>query len=135
MDKKKMNKIFKIILIVVFIIFMLFIINTIRKLVIIKGLQANVNQYTSSTNYHIKSMSNQEDGIVLTINTYRKENKKLVIIERMKDGKTITKISTYDKGEGKHTFWETSESKKASLNSHVIMDMNVYDYFEGQSNM
>ncbi len=135
MDKKKVHKVLKIVLIIVFIIFMLFMINTIRKLIIIKGLQKNVSQYTSSTNYHIKSMSNQEDGIILTLNTYKKENKKLYIIERTKDGKTITKLSTYENGKEKHTFVETPESKKVDLDSNLIMAVNVYDYFEDLSNM
>lgn len=135
MNKKIMKKVVKIGLIIVFIIFILFVMNTIRKLIIIKGLQKNVSQYTASTNYHIKSMSNQENGIILTLNSYRKDNKKLFIIERIENGKTNVKIATYDNGKEKHTFFETPESKKASLDSHVIMVMNVYDYFGNQSNM
>lgn len=135
MDKKKMKKISKIVLIVVFIFFMLFIINTIRKLIIIKELQRNVSQYTSSTNYYVKCSSNQDDGAMVVLNSYQKDNKRLFVVERIENGKTIAKISTYDDGKEKHTFLEASETKKASLDSHVLMAMNLYDYFGGQSNM
>lgn len=135
MDKKKMKKISKIILIVVFIIFMLFVINTIRKLIIVKELQRNISQYTSSTNYHIKSTSNEGNGIVVILNSYQKGDKKLFIIERVENGKTNAKISTYDNGKEKHTFFEAEKTKKASMDSQVIMVMDLYDYFDGQSNM
>ena len=135
MNKEKMKKILKIILIVVFIIFMLFVINTIRKLIIIKELQRNVSQYISSTNYHIKSISNEDNGIVMIFNSYQKDNKNLFVMERIENGKTNAKISTYDNGKEKHTFWEVEDTKKASLDSHVIRVMNLYDYFGGQSNM
>lgn len=135
MNKEKMKKILKIILIVVFIIFMLFVINTIRKLIIIKELQRNVSQYIYSTNYHIKSVSNEDNGIVMIYNSYQKNDKKLFVMERVEKGKTNAKISTYDNGKEKHTFWEAEDTKKASLDSHVIMMMNLYDYFGGQSNM
>lgn len=135
MDKKKMKKISKIVLIVVFIFFMLFMINTIRKLIIIKELQRNVSQYTSSTNYYVKYSSNQDDGAIVVFNSYQKDNKRLFVVERIENGKTIAKISTYDDGKEKHTFLEASETKKASLDSHVLMAMNLYDCFGGQSNM
>ena len=80
-------------------------------------------------------MSNQDDGVILTLNTYKKDSKKLFVIERMKDGKTISKMSVYDNGKEQHTFIELLETKKASLNSHVIMTMELYDYFANQSNM
>lgn len=136
MDKKKMKKILKIILIIVFIIFMLFMINTIRKLIIIKDIQKIASQYTSSTNYHIKSVgSGMNDGITTTINSYNKEGKRLVIIERRKDGKVEDKISMYDNGERKSTFSETGNDKKVDIDSDFNFSMPVYDYFEGGSNM
>lgn len=135
MESRKIKKVVKIVIIIVVLIFMSFVVNTIRKLIIIKGLQRNVSQYTSSTNYHIKSMSNQDDGIILILNTYQKENKRLFTIERTKDGKTINKMSTYDNGKEKHTFIESPESKRVCLDSHIIMGMELYDYFGEQSNM
>lgn len=135
MDKKKIKKILKIILIIVFIIFMLFIINTIRKLIIIKDIQKIASQYTSSTNYHIKSVgSGMNDGITTTINSYNKEGKRLVIIERGKDDKVEDKISMYDNGERKSTFSETGNEKKVDIDSDFNFSMVVYDYFGGTSN-
>ncbi|MCI9038477.1 MAG: hypothetical protein HFJ29_01120 [Clostridia bacterium] len=135
MNKEKMKKILKIVLIVVFIIFMLFMINTIRKLIIIKELQRNVSKYTSSTNYHIKSVgSGMSDGITTTINSYNKEGKRLVILERSKEGKVEDKISMYDNGERKSTFSETGDEKKADIDSDFNFSMVVYDYFGETSN-
>ena len=134
MNKKEIKRGFKIILIIALIAFGLFMLNTIRKLVIIKSLQKNTKQYISSMNYHIKSVSTQDDEVI-TLNSYQKENKRLYAIERTRDGKTISKISTYKDGEKKHTFFEDNGDKKVDLDFEIIMDMKIYDYFGEKSNM
>jgi len=137
MEKKKViKKILKIIGIVILVIFVLFMINTIRKLIIIKDIQRTASQYTSSTNYHIKSVgSGMNDGITTTINSYCKGNKRLTVIERSKDGKVDSKVSMYDNGERVDTFSESDEVKRVDIDSEANFSMPVYDYFDGSSNM
>lgn len=136
MEKKNVTKkVMKIIGIILLVVFVLFMINTIRKLIIIKGIQRTASQYTSSTNYHIKSIgSGMNDGITTTINSYYKEGKRLVIMERSKNEKIENKISMYDNGERKDTFYETGDDKKVDIDSDFDFSMPVYDYFEGTSN-
>lgn len=60
MEKKKlMKKVLKIALIVVAILLIILVINTIRNYVIVTDLQNKIAEYSNSTNYHIKSDSEE----------------------------------------------------------------------------
>lgn len=137
MEKKKVGKkVLKIIAIILIVIFVLFMVNTIRKLVIIKNIQKKASQYTSSTNYHIKSVaSGMNDDYITIMECYCKGDKQVSTIERCKDGKVINKISTYNNGTRKDTFYETEEVKRVDKNSDFEVYVSIYDYFEGASNM
>lgn len=138
MEKKKVGKkVLKIIGIILLIVFAIFVINTIRKLAIIKSIQRTASQYTSSTNYHIKSVaSGMSDGITTTINSYCKNEKKLTVVERSKDGKVDSKLSTYDDGKRKDMFSESEEIKRVDIGieSEFDIGIRVFDYFEGITN-
>lgn len=138
MEKKEVGKkVLKIIGIILLIVFAIFVINTIRKLAIIKSIQRTASQYTSSTNYHIKSVaSGMNDGITTTINSYCKNEKKLTVVERSKDGKVDSKLSTYDDGKRKNMFSESEEIKRVDIGieSEFDIGIRVFDYFEGITN-
>lgn len=140
MEKKNVvKKVFKVIGVIVLIAFVLFMVNTIRKLIIIKEIQRTASQYTSSTNYHVKSIAsgmNGEDRIT-TINCYYKEGNKLTTLEMSEKGEKTYKLSIYDNGEKKDVFTETKEQKMAEIDAEDAMNfiMPIYDYFEGGSNM
>ena len=125
MNKEKMMKILKIILIILLVIIVIVLINTFRKFMIVKGLKNNSQKYTLSKNYHIKATSNE-----ITTNSYKKDDKELIIME--KDEKE--KISVYNTGNKKDIFYDTSEGKKAELNSNTTLtSREVYDYFDSQT--
>lgn len=133
MDKKNIRKLLKILLIVFLIVVVLFLINTFRKFFIIKELQNNFAKFSSSQNYHIKSVAKERDGVIVTINYYTKGSKKVSILERDKNGE-ISKISMYDNGERTDTFWDNAEAKKAKLNSEPIMIISLYNGLENDNN-
>ena len=113
------KKILKIIGIVLLIAIIILLIHTIRNFVIISNLQNKIAEYENSQNHHIKLISTQEDGTVLTTNYYKKDDKNVVFIERNRNGE-IVKIAIYDNGETHNTYTETSTEKVASLNSGLI---------------
>ncbi|MCI9039132.1 MAG: hypothetical protein HFJ29_04605 [Clostridia bacterium] len=139
MEKKKaVKKVLKVIGIIVLIIIALFMINTIRKLAIIKNIQKNANQYTSSKNYHIKSVgSGMNEDSTTIINSYCKGDNTLTTLEMTRDGEKIHKLSVYDNGIKKDVFTETSKQKVAEMDVEESMNliMPIYNYFEGASNM
>lgn len=136
MEKKNVvKKIFKVIGVIVLIAFVLFMVNTIRKLVIIKEIQRTASQYTSSTNYHVKSVAKDSSEYTITIDSYVKNDKKLMIITRNKREETLNKISTYYKGESQDMFFDSPQEKRANLDTdeEVLFIPNLYDYFGEQS--
>ena len=132
MEKKNIRNLLKILLIVFLIVIVLFLINTFRKFFIIKELQNNFAKFSSSQNYHIKSVAREKDGVIVTINYYAKGSKKVSILEREKNGE-INKISMYDNGERTDTFWDNAEAKKAKLNSEPIMMISLYNGLENDN--
>lgn len=134
MNKKNIMKVVKIILIILLVIIVVFLTNAVIKFMIAKQLSENVKQYTSSENYHIKSISYDSDGTQITMNYYKKNDKELTIMERDKNG-TTDKISIYNNGSRKDVFYDNSEGKKVELNTDLTIDVQIYDYFDMQSNL
>lgn len=136
MKKKILRNFFIVIIAIILIVFLLFVVNTIRKLAIIKDIQKTASQYTSSTNYHIKSVANVVDeDYTTTLDYYVKDNKQVSIMEKSIDGKVINKIFMYDNGTRKDTFYETEETKRVDIDSDFELNVLVYDYFADNSNM
>ncbi len=137
MEKENVvKKVFKVIGVIVLIAFVLFMVNTIRKLVIIKEIQRTASQYTSSTNYHVKSIAKgSSDEYTTTIDTYLKNNKKLMSIMSSKDTGEFNKISTYYKEKSQDIFYEGTEGKRVQLDTDesMLFITGLYDYFENQS--
>ena len=127
--KKKILKIIGIILLVVIAIFL---IHTIRNYVIISDLQEKISKYVNSTNYRTKSVTTENDGSVVTMEYYKKDNKEVVFLERMANNE-VTKISMYSNGERTDVFTETKDSKVAQLNSGTIMSLGIYNHLENDS--
>ena len=115
MEKKKIKKVLKIILIIIAILIILFLIHTIRNFIIVLQLQTKISQFTDVTNYHIKTITNEESGIIVTVNYYKKDNKQAYFLERNKDNEII-KMFVYSNGEKTHMYTETPEYKTANLN-------------------
>lgn len=134
MNKKNIMKVVKIILIILLVIIVVFLTNAVIKFMIAKQLSENVKQYTSSENYHIKSISYDSDGTQITMNYYKKNDKELTIMEIDKNG-TTDKISIYNNGSRKDVFYDNSEGKKVELNTDLTIDVQIYDYFDMQSNL
>lgn len=128
----KAKKIIKIILLVLLIIVALFLINTFRKFIIIKNLQAKMSELTLSTNYHIESEAKEENGTIVTLNYYKKDNRQAMLMERNLNGET-KKISMYNNGERIDTFIETAEDKIVQLDTPSIMEVNLYNYLETEN--
>lgn len=128
----KGKKVLKIIGIILLVLIALVLIHTIRNFIIIRVLQKNFEQYSSSTNYHITSHSVQED-VTTDIDYYKKGGKEAMILNRTKDGKTI-KISIYNNGKRIDTFYDADDSKIAKLNSSDEIDLPMSNGLEYESN-
>ena len=129
----KVKKILKIIGIILAILIVLLLIHTIRNFVIITDLQNKISQYSNSNNYYIKSIATENNGTVITMEYYKKDNKQVVFLERNLNGE-INKISMYDNGEKTDTYAETKDSKIAQLDSGTIISVNIYNQLETDSN-
>ena len=116
MNKKK---IFKIILIILALVLLFFVVRTVRNYIIITDLQNKIAEYSNSTNHHIKIVSNQSDGTILTTNYYKKDDKEVVFLERNLNGE-LTKISMYENGESRNMYTETKDNKVVNLHSGFI---------------
>lgn len=133
MEKKKIIKnVLKIALIVIAILLVILIIHTIRNYVIVTGLQNKIAEYNDSTNYHIKSVVTENNGTIVKMDYYKKDDKQVVFMERMANNE-VTKISMYNSGERTDTFIETKDSKIAQLNSGIIMSVGIYNHLENDS--
>jgi hypothetical protein len=131
MKKKKILKIIGIILLVVIAVFL---IHAIRNYVIITNLQNKVSKYVNSTNYHTKYVTTSDNGTNITINYYKKDNKKHISIERELDGEKTT-VLAYDNGNRIDMFIVTQDSKIAKLDSGTLMEMQIFNYFETENNL
>lgn len=130
----KKKKIIKILLLIMLIILILLGIHTIRNFIIIKSLQNNIEKYVVNSNYHIRSITAEENSIIETINYYKKDEKETMIVERNLNG-DIAKISTYAKGEKTDVFYETKHSKIAELDTEKIAMISVYNCLETNNNI
>ena len=126
------KKILKIIGVILLIVIAIFLIHTIRNYVIISDLQNKISKYANSTNYRTKSVTTENDGLVVTMEYYKKDNKEVVFLERMANNE-VTKISMYSNGERTDVFTETKDSKVAQLNSGTIMSLGIYNHLENDS--
>lgn len=128
MDKKK---ILKIILIIITIIFIIFLIRTVRNYIIITDLQNKISAYANSNNHNIKIITTENNGTVMKVDYYKKDNKKVVFLEREMNGEK-TKLSIYDTGDVHHTFTDTKDVKKVSLNGGFI-EVQLYNGAETEN--
>lgn len=76
MEKKKIIKnVLKIVLILITMFLVLLIVHTIRNYVIITELQDKIAEYNNSINYHIKSFATENNGTIVKMDYYKKDNK------------------------------------------------------------
>lgn len=129
----KVKKCLKILGIIIAILIVLVLIHTIRNYVIITDLQSKVAEYSKSENYHTSVISQLKEGMTLTTNYYKKDNKELFIIERAEDNEKV-KISMYNNGERIDRFIETSDSKKVTLNVANSMSAGIIDCLKTENN-
>ncbi len=127
------KKIFKIIGIILLIVIALFLIHTFRNYVIISDLQNKIAKYVNSTNYRTKSVTSESDGTIITMDYYKKDNKEVVFMERNLNGE-ISKISIYNNGERKDTFYDNKEGKTVQLGTDNFMSINIYNFLETDNN-
>lgn len=124
------KKILKVVLLIIVLLIVILIVHTIRNYVIVTDLQDKILQYQESTNYHIKSVANADNGgTITTMDYYKKDNKQVVFMERNFNGE-ILKLSMYDNGERVDTFIETQDEKVAQLDRGDLMSVNIYNYLE-----
>lgn len=133
MKNKKVKKILRIILVIIGILIVLLLINAIRNFIIVRKSQKNIEQYSSSNNYHIEITSDIKDNVQLTTNYYKKDDKQLVIMDRNQNGEN-TKVSIYKVGENTNVFYDTPTEKKVQLGSEVFIDVSIYNNLETESN-
>ena len=129
----KIKKILKIIGIIVEILIILLLVHTIRNYIIITDLQDKFSQYSDSSNYYIKSIATEDNGTIITMEYYSKDNKQVVFLERNINGET-SKISMYDDGEKTDTFWDNKENKIVQLDSETMIEINIYNRLETDNN-
>lgn len=128
MNKKKILKIIGIIIAIVLVIIL---VHTVRNFVIIKDLENKISVYSNNDNHNIKITTTNNNDILLKVDYYKKGNKKVAFLEREKDGEKV-KLSMYDTGESHHTFTETEDTKKVSLNSGFI-EVQLYNCVETEN--
>ena len=135
MEKKKILKnVLKIIIIIAVILIVFLMIHTIRNYIIITGLQDKISQYANSSNCYIKSIATEDNGTIVTMEYYKKDNKQVVFLERNLNGE-ISKISMYRNGEKTDTFWDDNKGNKtAQLDGETIITINIYNYLETDNN-
>ena len=134
MEKKSVGKkLLKAILIVIALLVAILAIHTIRNYLIITNMQKRVSQYTNSTNYHLSINTNENNGTIMKLEYYKKDNKEVVFIERKANEET-TKLSIYNNGERTDLFTETEDSKIAQLDTGSLMSINIYNLLETDNN-
>lgn len=129
----KKKKILKIILVIIAILIAILAVHTIRNYIIITNLQNKISQYQNSSNYHIKSVATENNGTVVKMDYYKKDNKQVVFLERILNGET-NKIAMYNNGERTDTFTVTKDSKIAQLNTGTTIVINIYNHLETDNN-
>jgi len=123
------KKIFKTILIILLAVLLVVVIHTTRNFMIITSLKNNIKQYSSSTNYHLKT-TNVGTSDTMTVNYYTKDGKQVVFQER-KVNTDITKISMYNNDERIVSYYDTPTDKIVKLNIPSVISVDITSYFEG----
>lgn len=129
----KCKKILKIIGIILLILLVLILIHTIRNFIIIKNLQNQIAQYVNSENYYIKSVTSENNGVIVKTEYYQKDDKQVVLMERDNNGEK-TKISMYNNGERINTFTETLDAKSVKLNSPNSIVVQIVNVLQTDNN-
>ena len=78
----KIKNFIKVVGIILLVFIILMLIHSIRNYMIVRELQNKISKYENSTNYHIKSETTEPNGIIMTVNSYRKDDKQATFIER-----------------------------------------------------
>lgn len=123
-----MKKFLKVFLAIMAVIVILLAIHTIRNFTIITNLQNNIKQYSSSTNYHLKT-TNVGTSSTMTVDYYIKDGKQAVFQKRKTNDEVIT-ISFYDNGEKIVSYYDTPTDKIVKLNTPSAILVNITSYFE-----
>lgn len=132
MNKKK---IFAIIVAILLLMIVLVAIPIVRNFIILRNIQKNIKNYSSSRNYSVHSVNNITDEnnekSKIVVDYYRKENKAVRILERTNNGRTIT-MSTYYDGEKTNTFFDGEDYKFVRLNPEDAISNfeEIQNYFE-----
>ena len=129
MNKKEF---LKTLLIIIALLFVMFLAHTVKNYIIISGLQDKILAYSNSTNYHIRLVSTEANGTVVTTDYYKKENIQAQFIERNLNGE-IAKISIYSNGEKSNTYTDGKDSKTVKLNSDQVMEIGIYNQLETEN--
>jgi len=111
----KVKKILKIIGIIIIVLIVLFLIHSFRNFIIISKIQDRVAKYQNSSNYHVHSVSYQ-DNITIISDYYTKDNKEFMTLERKSENDN-TKLSFYNNGERIDMFVENAEEKSVQINA------------------
>ena len=90
-----------------------------RNFIILTKIQNNATEYKDINNCHVKIVTSQNDGTIITANYYTKDNNKVVFLER-KNGESVSKMSIYDNETTHHTFNEGDGRKTVNLNAGYI---------------
>lgn len=107
-----------------------FLVHAFRNYIIITKIGKKAEQYTTCTNYHIKSVATEGNGIVVTLNYYAKDKKEVVFLEKNDNGK-IVKNTIYYNGQRYDQFIETENSKIAKLNQKgSLMSIQIYNVLQ-----
>lgn len=125
----KTKKVLKIIGIIIAILIIIVLIHTIKNYVIVTTLQDKISQYSNSSKYYIKSVATENNGTIVTMECYKKDNKQVVFLER-KLNEEVSKISMYNNGKRTDTFWNNTENKIVELDSDISMSINIYNGLE-----
>ena len=131
MEKKKFGiwKILLIILILLLILGIVLLIRPIKNFNIIKDLQEKMTTHVNSTNYHIKSVQKELNGVIITQDYYHKDNKRGLFTETSDSGE-ISKLLLYNNGERTDMFIETSGEKSVKLDTGMPINMPLYNGLE-----
>ena len=117
----------KIIIITILVVLLLFIGYTLRKYIIIKDLQKNIETHISSTNYQLKIIRN-DSGVITTYNYNKKDNKIAYFIEKNDNG-NINKLSIYDSGKGVNCYSEIGDVKTLE-HANKLVNGGIFNYLK-----
>ena len=117
---------------IIVILLVAILIHTVRNYSIIKGLQKSIEPYLSSNNYHIKSISTEEDDTKVIIDYYKKNGKEVLIFEKNTNG-DINKTTTYINENRTDIFYETENEKEVELDTEAMLMINLSNGLETEN--